>query len=148
MRQRNMLLVVALLLLACATATAPRASMDQAVDQVRQAEIDFAKAFSDQHEAQFASMIDEGAYFLGPRRTLHGKTEIMQVWSGLIRDNQFSWEPERVVVNSDATLGLSTGPVRDRSGKVIGQYSSIWQRRPDGSWKVVFDGPGSSCPQP
>ena len=145
MKQRNLSLVVTFYLVACATA-APRPSMDQAVEQVRQAEISFAKAFSDQNQERFASMIDEGAYFLGPRNTLQGKTRIMEVWTGLIRDNQFTWAPERVVVNGDATLGLSTGPVRDRSGKVIGQFSSIWQRQPDGSWKVIFDGPGSSCP--
>ena len=116
---------------------------DQAVEQVRQAEIGFAKAFNDRDEDRFTSMIDEHAYFLGPRRSLQGKTEIMSVWSNLIRDN---WAPDRVVVNGDSTLGLSTGPVRDQTGKVIGQYSSIWQRQSDGSWKVIFDGPGSFCP--
>lgn len=121
---------------------------DQAVEQVRQAEIGFAKAFNDRDEGRFTSMIDEHAYFLGPRRTLHGKTEILSVWSNLIRDNEFTWAPDRVVVNAESSLGLSTGPVRDQVGKVIGQYSSIWQRQSDGSWKVIFDGPGSFCPPP
>jgi hypothetical protein len=48
-----------------------------------------------------------------------------------------------VVVNRKGDIGLSTGPVLDADGKHIADYSSIWQRQRNGSWKVIFDGPGA-----
>lgn len=151
MRQSMIALIIVPLFLACSQATMtppPTTTSADASAQVRQAELDFAKAFKDRDEPRFISMLGEGATFLGPQRTLHGKTEVMSVWSNLIRDNQFSWEPERVEVNQAGNVGLSTGPVRDASGTVIGQFSSVWQRQPDASWKVIFDGPGCFCPPP
>ncbi len=62
----------------------------------------------------------------------------------------FSWKPERVVANKAGTLAISTGPIHGPDGKLIGYYSSVWQKQTDGQWKIVFDGPGSAppCPRP
>ena len=118
--------------------------------QVRKAEIDFARAFVDRDQSKFFNSIADDASFLGPHRTLAGKDEIVKVWSGYFKDDAapFSWAPERVVVNAAGDLALSTGAVRDSKGELVGNYSSIWQRQKDGSWKVIFDGPGSPAPCP
>ncbi len=114
-------------------------------DEVRQTEIDFAKAFADRNPVKFFAFVAEDAHFLGPKRTLSGKAEVMKVWSEYLKPEKapFRWEPERVVVNANGDLGLSTGPVFDPQGKHIGNYSSIWQRQSDGTWKIIFDGPGA-----
>ncbi len=139
--------LIALLLLA----TPAFADHDPA-EEVRQSEIAFAKAFADRDAEKFFSYVAEDANFLGRNRTLAGKPEVVKVWTNYLKDAKapFSWTPERVVVNAAGDLGLSTGPVRDPDGKHIGNFSSIWQRQKDGSWKVVFDGPGSPppCPEP
>ena len=119
-----------------------------AVEDVRNAEIAFAKAFADRDSAKFFSWVAADAHFLGPKRVLNGKDEVMKVWSEYLKPETppFSWAPERVVVNAAGDLGLSLGPVHGADGKHIGNYSSVWQRQKDGSWKVIFDGPGSPPP--
>ena len=37
------------------------------------------------------------------------------------------------------TLALSSGPVHDPQGKLVGTFSSIWRLQAPGQWKIVFD---------
>lgn len=116
--------------------------------EVRNIEIAFAKAFAEQKAAQFFAYIADDATFLGARLTMVGKAEIVKNWTPFFSEKvaPFTWRPERVYVNGDGTLGLSTGPVFDKDGNQAGIYSSIWQKNAKGEWKIVFDGPGSSSP--
>ena len=133
--------------LAVLLAGTPAASADPA-DEVRQSETAFAKAFADRDREAFFRFVADDATFLGPKETLAGKSEVVKVWARLFAAKvaPFRWAPERVVVSAGGMLGLSTGPVFDRDGKRIGTFSSVWQKRGDGAWKVVFDGPGSPPP--
>ena len=119
------------------------------VAEVAAAETAFAKAFADRDKAKFFAMVAPDANFLGPAGTLRGKEAVIAGWSPLLLLVQapFSWGPERVEVTADGKLGLSTGPIYDPQGKHAGDYSSIWQKQADGSWKVLFDGPGSAPAQ-
>ena len=114
-------------------------------EEVRNTEIAFAKAFADRDAAKFFSFVADDATFMG-KKTLTGKAEVVQVWSEYLKGEKapFSWKPERVAVNAAGDLGLSTGPVFNAEGKHILNYISTWQRQADGSWKVVFDGPGGA----
>jgi len=114
-------------------------------EEVRQAEIAFAKAFADRDQAKFFSFVLDDASFMSPAGTLAGKKTITDRWSRFFKPAEapFSWGPERVAVNSAGTVGLSTGPVYDARGNHASNYSSIWLKQPDGSWKILFDGPGS-----
>ena len=118
------------------------------VEEVRQAEIAFAKAFADRDQARFFSMVADDATFLSGGTTMHGKAEVMKVWSAFFKDAvaPFSWGPERVVASADGKLGLSTGPIYDAQARPAGAYISTWRREADGGWKVVFDGPGAPPP--
>lgn len=145
---RSLLLLIAIT--GCAGGAANRpATIDPATarEEVRQAEIAFAAAFRDRERDRFFAMMTDDAIFLGPEKTLRGRRQVIETWSRFFTDPAppFSWRPERVEVSNDGTLGLSTGPIQDPAGKVIGSYSSIWRRQPDGTWKVVFDGPGCSA---
>jgi pimeloyl-ACP methyl ester carboxylesterase/ketosteroid isomerase-like protein len=117
------------------------------VEEVRQAELSFARAFAQRNaDAFFAHVLDD-ATFMGPLNTLGGKKTIVDRWSRFFQGPQapFSWGPERVVVNAAGTVGLSTGPVYDPAGNHVSNFSSIWLKQPDGKWKVLFDGPGSQA---
>jgi len=46
------------------------------------------------------------------------------------------------------TLALSSGPVRDPTGKVVARFNSIWRQEPGGVWRVVFDKGSPLPPQP
>ncbi len=119
-------------------------------DDVRNTEIGFAKAFADRDAAKFVTFMNDDTTFLSPRNTMAGKAEVMKVWSGYFKDKAapFSWKPDRVYTNAAGDLGLSTGPVLDADGNHIGNFSSVWRKQSDGTWKIAFDGPGSQvCPK-
>ena len=122
------------------------ATLADAVEEVRQAEIGFAKAFADRDKAKFFSYVAEDAVFMNALGTLRGKTQVVKGWSRFF-DNvpvaPFSWGPERVEIMGGGKLGFSMGPVYDTRGKHAGYYSSVWQKQSDGAWKVVIDGPGN-----
>jgi ketosteroid isomerase-like protein len=127
--------------------TMPLLAKDRA-DEVREAEAAFAQAFADRNQDKFFSFVADDAHFIGQRRTMTNKKEVIEVWSNYLKEPKapFSWKPERVFVNGTGDIGLSTGPIYDPDGKHIGNFSSVWQRQKDGKWLVIFDGPGSGPP--
>ena len=140
-----MKLNVCLLLLVSALPAAAAAA-DRA-EEVRATEAAFAKAFADRDAKKFFSYLADDAQFLGRRNTMHGKQEVVAIWSEFFKPAvaPFRWEPERVVTNAAGDLGFSSGPVFDQAGAQIGTFTSTWVRQPDSTWKILFDG-GSSCP--
>jgi ketosteroid isomerase-like protein len=140
---------LSVLLFVAAASTVRAGDSAAAASAVKDAESAFAKAFADRDPAKFFAFVAEDANFLSPSRTLAGKPQVVEAWSRFFKDPvaPFSWRPERVVVNGAGAVGLSTGPVLDPAGKHIGNFSSIWQKQKEGSWKVIFDGPGGPvCP--
>ncbi len=133
-----------LLLVAALLAHAPVAPATLA-EQVREAERAFAKSMTDRDHAAFSSFVAADAIFLG-RRALRGRAEVAAAWKPFFDGPKapFSWEPARVEVNESGTLGISTGPVRDGTGKETGTFSSIWRRERDGKWRIIFDN-GCNC---
>ena len=119
-------------------------ALADAVEEVRQAETAFAKAFADRDKAKFFSYVAEDAVFMGAGGTLRGKQAIVARWSRFFEGPvaPFAWGPERVEVVAGGKIGFSLGPVVDADGKFLSQFASVWQKQPDGTWKVVVDGPG------
>ena len=131
--------LVSLLVCSAALAATP-------VEEVRAAELAFSKKFEQRDFDGFFAMVAEDAVFNGRNRTLTGRKAIIEGWSGLLKSPKpiMTWGPDRTVVNGDGTIGLSYGPIFEyESGRHAGYYSSVWQKQKDGSWKVIFDGPGS-----
>lgn len=117
-----------------------------AIEEVRQTEIAFAKAFADRDATKFFSFVADDATFLSGLRTSSGKKQVVESWTRFFNAPvaPFAWGPERVSVSADGMLGLSTGPVFAQ-GQHVGDYISTW-RKTDGGWKIVFDsnGPGAA----
>ncbi len=132
-------------LLALFTTTAVFAD---AIEDVRQTELAFAKAFADQDKEKFFSFLTDDATFLSSFGTLRGKPAVMEVWSRFFSGPAapFAWAPDRVTVSHDGTLASSSGPVFDPDGNHSGSFQSTWRKQADGTWKIIFDGsgPGSS----
>src|SRR5437773_8237203 len=97
---------VALLFIALSAAAGP-------IEELRDTEIAFAKAFADRDQAKFFNFVLDDATFFGGLQTMHGKGEVMQRWSRFFNSPEapFIWTPERVAVNAAGTIGLSSGPV-------------------------------------
>ena len=81
------------------------------------------------------------ARFFGGGRVLRGRAEVAAGWKPFFDGAQapFLWEPDHVEVLPDGTLALSTGPVRDPKGALIGRFNSVWRQEAPGVWRVVFD---------
>lgn len=144
---------MAALLLGCASAPtttkAPRVANATAKEQVIAAERAFAQAMADRDPMAFASFLaDDAVFFSGPT-PLRGKAAVAGFWMRFFTDKEapFSWEPDEVEVLESGALAHSSGPVRDRSGKPVSRFNSIWRLESPGVWRVVFD-KGSPLPPP
>lgn len=113
-------------------------------EQVRRSEIAFAKTMADRDHAAFVAFLAEETVFFGRERVLRGKAAAAEGWKAYYEGEKapFSWEPERVEVLDSGTLAMSTGPVRDPSGRRVGTFNSVWRREKDG-WRIVLD---NGCP--
>ena len=115
-------------------------------DQVRSAEMAFARTMAERDLDAFASHVSEQAVFFGGQSVLRGTDAVKAGWSPFFQGDAapFSWEPEQVEVLESGTLALSSGPVRAPDGRRIGTFTSVWRLEADGRWRVVFD---KGCPQ-
>ena len=115
-------------------------------EKVRQTEIAFAKSMADRDEAAFARFLSAETVFLTAGKASRGPAEVVSRWKKFFEGPQapFSWEPEFVEVLDSGMLAMTSGPVRDPSGKRVGTFNSVWRREKDGSWKIVLD---NGCPK-
>jgi ketosteroid isomerase-like protein len=110
----------------------------------------FAATLAKRDATAFASFVSEEAIFMGSAdapRVLRGRQAVVESWQQYFEGPTppFSWEPDIVEVIDSATLALSSGPVHDPTGGVIGRFNSIWRLEPDGRWRIVFDRGSPVC---
>jgi ketosteroid isomerase-like protein len=115
--------------------------------QVFTAESSFAATMARRDLKAFAAHVSPEAVFFSDTAALRGKEAVLEAWQGFFAGQKapFSWRPETVEVLSSGTLALTSGPVHDPGGKLIGSFTSIWRRQADGSWRIIFD---KGCPPP
>jgi ketosteroid isomerase-like protein len=132
--------VAAALLFGCAASPSPQVAAE-ASKEVLAAEGAFAQTMADRDHDAFASFISEEAVFFGGPEPLRGKQQVVDGWAAFFEGAEapFSWEPQVVEVLESGALALSSGPVRNAAGETVAQFTSIWRREADGTWRVVFD---------
>jgi len=121
------------------------ATNDELKQQVRKTEMAFAKTLADRDPAAFASFLSKETIFMSNGRVSRGPQQVGERWKAYFEGPRapFSWEPEEVQVLDSGTLAMTSGPVRDPSGKRIGTFNSVWRREAKGQWKIVLD---NGCP--
>ncbi len=134
------------LLVACAS-TPPGIDAGQRKAQVVAAERAFAKTMADRDFAAFATFVSNEAIFYSGPEPRRGKQAVVEWWKRFYEKPEapFSWEPESVEVLESGTLALSSGPVRDRNGKQIATFNSIWRLEAPGTWRIIFDKGEAAC---
>jgi ketosteroid isomerase-like protein len=137
--------LMSLALLAVAPEAARGQSHEALVQQVREAELGFANTMARRDLAAFGTFVADEAVFYGRQDVMRGKAAVIEGWRPLFQgaDAPFSWEPETVEVLDSGRLALTSGPVRDPSGRRVGTFTTTWRLEPDGRWRVVFD---KGCP--
>lgn len=132
----------------CATAAPRNASPEALRLEVLETERAFAKTMADRDHAAFTTFLAAETVFFSGERPLRGAEAVAAWWKKYYEGPApFSWEPAQVEVLASGTLALSTGPVRDPSGKVVATFSSIWRREGPGRWRIVFDKGSPACPK-
>jgi ketosteroid isomerase-like protein len=118
---------------------------------VGEAERAFAASMAARDIKAFAARLADEAIFVGGATgpVLRGKAAIVDGWRKFFEGPiaPFSWEPDLVEVLESGTLALSSGPVRDPAGTVIGRFNSVWRLDDDAAWRVVFDKGSPVCPK-
>ena len=119
----------------------PAAASASAADQVRQAELAFARSMRERNLAQFTESVSQEAVFFGSTRVHRGRDAVVAAWKGFFIEPAapFSWEPKTVEVLASGTLAHSSGPVLDPQGKHIANFNSVWRLEAPGVWRIVFD---------
>jgi ketosteroid isomerase-like protein len=124
--------------LPAATAQEPREGL---AAEVEARETAFAQTMADRDLEAFASFLSEEAIFISGPTTLRGSDQVKKGWAPYFTGPQapFSWQPDTIEVLPSGTLALSSGPVHNPTGEVVGRFNSIWRRDADGVWRIVFD---------
>lgn len=117
-------------------------------ERVSEAEKAFAGTMAKRDHAAFTSYLSDEAVFLGndeKQPALRGKRAVAEAWKKFFGapTPPFSWGPDVVEVIDSGNLALTSGPVRNPQGELIGRFTSIWRRETDGRWRVIFD---RGCP--
>jgi ketosteroid isomerase-like protein len=118
--------------------------------RVADAERAFAATMARRDAAGFASHISEEAIFMGSGdtpRVLRRKAAIVEGWKQFFDGPTapFSWEPDIAEVLDSGNMALTSGPVHDPAGELIGRFNSIWRMESDGRWRVLFDRGSPVC---
>jgi ketosteroid isomerase-like protein len=137
-------------LMAWVTVMSADAAPPSAKEQVWSAEVSFARTMMERNIKAFAEFVSEEAVFFAGTNALRGRSAVVEGWTKFFTgpNPPFSWEPDQVEVLDSGTLALSTGPVRDPTGKVVARFNSIWRLEAGGVWRVVFDKGSPPSPGP
>ncbi|MBI2752780.1 MAG: DUF4440 domain-containing protein [Betaproteobacteria bacterium] len=116
-------------------------------EQVFAAERAFAKTMADRDHAAFTRHVAEDAVFFTGSAPLRGHAAVTEGWKRFFEGPEapFSWEPQDVEVLASGQLAHSSGPVRDRNGKIIARFNSVWRQEAPGVWRAVFDKGSEVC---
>jgi len=117
------------------------AQSDALTAEVEARETAFARTMADRDFEAFLTFISAEAVFFDAAEPLRGHEAIARAWRPFFEgpDAPFSWHPDLVEVLPSGELGLTSGPVRDPAGEVVGRFNSVWRKEADGVWRVVFD---------
>ena len=104
-------------------------------------EIAFAKTMADRDLDSFKVFISPEAVFFNGNEPIKGREAILRAWTPFFKDEiaPFSWHPDLIEILDSGGLAISSGPVKNAGGELLGRFNSIWRQDPDGQWRVVFD---------
>ncbi len=129
----------------------PAAAQNAAArEQVWETERAFARSMAQRDLQAFGEFLAEDAVFFAGTTALRGSRQVIAAWARYFdgADAPFAWEPDQVEVLASGNLALSTGPVRDPSGKITARFNSIWRLEAPNRWRIVFDKGSPPSPGP
>lgn len=142
-------LLACMMTFAASAAVASETGPDQLRQWVADTERAFAQTMADRDFEAFTSFLSAETIFFSGETALRGSAKVSATWKPYFEPvaAPFSWEPETVEVLDSGTLALSSGPVRDPAGNLVGTFTSIWRLDDNGEWKIIFDKGNGACPE-
>ncbi len=113
----------------------------------READIAFAQATKERGLDGWMSFFADDAY-VGTNPAVAGKLELRRFYARLFsrRNLQFEWAPEQSQIFPSGLMGFTSGRYKmsyttfeGKTASQTGSYLTVWQKQPDGSWKVLSD---------
>lgn len=136
---RRLSIIALLFLAACATTTPSTPDADVLLQRDRE----FAKQSASRRDLAWrefmapnaAKPANGGRMLIGPQEI--GDNMLAAFASGFT----LSWEPARAEISRGGKLGYTWGRYHSVfNGKTHdGAYMTVWEKQPDGTWKVLFD---------
>lgn len=133
------------------TAPAVFAADRDVAAEIKARETAFAKTMADRDIQAFSGFVSEEGVFFGGKGPIRGRDAVVAAWKRFFEgpDAPFSWAPETAETLPSGKLGLTSGPVHDPKGELIGTFTTVWRLEKDGKWRVVFDKGCDVCkPEP
>ncbi len=117
--------------------------------QVADTERAFAQTMADRDFEAFTSFLSAETIFFSGETALRGSEKVAATWKPYFEPATapFSWAPETVEVLDSGGLALSSGPVYEPAGNLVGTFTSIWRLDDNGEWKIIFDKGNGACPE-
>ena len=132
------------------------ASPKATAETLKQLEGEFMKAAAERGSAGYMSYYADAAVEVPNGHVIiPGKANIAATMGFLDdKNNRLTWTPVGADISESGDLGYTYGTFefrsKDKNGKPTvdyGNYTSIWKKQKDGSWKVVLD-MGNATPAP
>ncbi len=137
-----------LLTVLAACASVPTVSGTEAAKaQLIATERAFARTMAERDVKAFAAFISEEAVFFSGPTPRRGKAHVVEWWGRYFAGPSapFSWEPDEVEILESGSLAITSGPVRDPDGKLVGRFTSVWRLESPDTWRIVFDKGSPVC---
>ena len=150
MLKNFLILTICSVLFAGHVLSSEQPTLEELKQQVADTERAFAKTMAQRDFESFVSFLSDEAVFFSGATPLRGKQKIADTWKPYYEqaDAPFSWEPETVEVLESGTLALSSGPIFDPEGRLVGTFNSVWRLEAPGQWRIVFDKGSTACDKP
>jgi len=123
-------------------AVASRAALEQ---ELMRLEREFSDASAREGSAAWAARwAPNGRIYVGGVESI-GPEAVDTLMAPMLEStgDRFTWSPDTAVVAASGDLGYTLGryAIRDEAGDTTarGHYVTVWQKQPDGSWKIAVD---------
>jgi len=132
---------------ATADRDAPQPGAQSGPATPREADIAFAQATKERGLDGWMSFFADDAY-VGTNPDVKGKLELRRFYQRLFsrRDLKFEWAPDHSEVFPSGIMGYTSGrytmsytTFEGKTASQTGSYLTVWQKQPDGTWKVLTD---------